>query len=286
MISYEKLRDWKAPVARQSYDERYAAFYALAHGLGSDPRDPRELDFVARPPRRVFPTMPLALANEDRSLEHGDTGIDYGQVVLGEQSVILHRKIPVAASVVSHGKVGAIVDKGAGRNAIVTLTRTLFEEADPDRPIATMSASYIARGQGGFGGPPGQVEDASPVPDRASDHAVQLPVLPQLALLYDLTGDYVTFHVDPEAAQAIGFDGPILHGLCSVGLVARAVMACLPDGKAEITSVWVRLGAAVYPGEPLDFEIWRTDNEYRLRATAAERQVVVIRDARVSLGSL
>jgi acyl dehydratase len=284
VIAYDKLRRWVPPVARQTYDERYSALYALAHGLGGDVDNVRDLDFVARPLRRVFPTMPLALANEDRALEHGDTGIDYGQVVLGEQSVVLHRPIPVAASVISRGEVGSIVDKGAGGNAIITLVRKLYDEADPDQPIATMSAAYIARGQGGFGGPAGEPDMKAPFPDGPPDHVLEMPILPQLALLYDLTGDYVHFHVDPAAARSIGFERPILHGLCSVGLVARAVMESYPEVANGITGIWARLGAVIYPGEPLRCELWQTAAGVRVRATAIERDLVVIRDSLATFG--
>lgn len=281
MISLEKLRAWTPPVARQSYDEAYCSLYALAHGLGQDPENPVDLAFVARPIQHVFPTMAIALANEDRALEHGGTGIDYGQVVLGEQSVVLHRPLPVAASVVSRGEVGAVVDKGAGRSAIVTLVRRLYDEADPERPLATMSATYIARGQGGFGGPSGGSEAIVNAPVGPPGRTVEFTLPPPLALLFDLTGDYVDFHVDPEAARRIGFDRPILHGLCTVGLAARAIMIACPERAAAIQSVSVRLGAAIYPGERLRFDIWPGETDFRLRAVSLERDLVVISDATV-----
>lgn len=283
MISYDKLRRWTPPVARQAYDERYCALYGLAHGLGGRADRPGELAYVARPLRSVFPTLPLALANEDRALEHGGTGLDYGQVVLGEQALTLHRAIPLAASVVSQGEVGSIEDKGAGRSAVITIIRRLYEEGADD-PIATMSASYIARGQGGFGGPnlAGQGVAPSPMPDRSADAIVTLDTLPQLALIYDLTGDYVDFHVDPAAAGRAGFASPILHGLCTVGLVARAAMDFDPGASARIAGVRVRLGDVIYPGEALRFAIWKTDDGLRMQATAPGRNAIVVRDSLVS----
>ena len=33
--------------------------------------------------------------------------------------------------------------------------------------------------------------------------------------------DYTTFHFDPEAAHARGFDGPVVHGTYQASLIAR-----------------------------------------------------------------
>ncbi|ATE64256.1 MaoC/PaaZ C-terminal domain-containing protein [Rhizorhabdus dicambivorans] len=278
MIELDKLGRWVTPTAEQSYDGRDCALYALAHGVGGDPLDRRQLDYAALPVKRMFPTMPLAIANADRALEHGNTGVDYSRTVLGEQSVVIHRPLPIAAMLRCEGGFHDVVDQGEGRNATIRLVRRLYQGSDP-QPLATMVAGYVALGQGGFGGPGPDPASSPALPDRAPDTEISIATLPQAALLYDLTGDYVPFHVDPDLARAMGFERPILHGICTVGLAARAAMMA---GCEDPRSLSVRLGAAVYPGDVLRFSIWRDTGGLILRADVPARGAVVIRSALAS----
>ncbi len=61
------------------------------------------------------------------------------------------------------------------------------------------------------------------LPDRAPDADTTYDVTPQQALLYRLCGDRNPLHADPDFAKAAGFPAPILHGLCSYGIVLRTL---------------------------------------------------------------
>ena len=45
---------------------------------------------------------------------------------------------------------------------------------------------------------------------------------PDAATLYRLTGDKHPVHIDPSVAAAMGLEGPILHGLATMGTTARS----------------------------------------------------------------
>ena len=73
------------------------------------------------------------------------------------------------------------------------------------------------------------------------------------------------------------FDRPILHGLATYGLAARAILKTLLDyDAARLVGLDVRFSAPVYPGETVRFEIWEEGGEARFRASIPARDVVVL----------
>src|SRR5690606_4162872 len=91
-------------------------------------------------------------------------------------------------------------------------------------------------------------------------------------------GDTNPLHADPELAQKAGFPRPILHGLCTWGRAAHAIIqhACGND-PAKLRGFGARLSAPVYPGETLLLSLWHLeDNRVAFSARAKERDVVVL----------
>lgn len=50
-------------------------------------------------------------------------------------------------------------------------------------------------------------------------------------------------HSAPPLRQSVGFDKPILHGLCSFGFAARAVLHAFCDGDANRFK-WIKVRVA------------------------------------------
>ncbi len=76
---------------------------------------------------------------------------------------------------------------------------------------------------------------------------------PEQALLYRLSGDLNPLHADPTFASLVGFEqGPILHGLCTYGFLARAVIqqACGGDGR-RLKGLTAQFRKPVWPGETI-----------------------------------
>lgn len=60
-------------------------------------------------------------------------------------------------------------------------------------------------------------------------------------------------HVDPAFAAVGGFNAPILHGLCSFGMAAKAVY----QQYGAFRNIKVRFAGTVVPGQTLVTEMWR-----------------------------
>ena len=170
-----------------------------------------------------------------------------------------------------------IFDKGKG--AVVVLETV----GASDKPLFASRISTFARGEGGFGGP-----DAPPAgnaaPERVPDIEVDCPTLPQQALLYRLTGDRNPLHADPEYAKRGGFDQPILHGLCSYGIVLKAVVdEALGGDVGRVSRYQARFAGVVFPGETIVVRMWHEDEgRIVVAAYTKERGTPVITNAAVS----
>jgi acyl dehydratase len=116
----------------------------------------------------------------------------------------------------------------------------------------------IIRGEGGFGGPQGPSERWE-VPDRPADVTVVAKTALDQALIYRLNGDRNPLHSDPQLATMVGFDKPILHGLCTMGFAGRALLEEVSGSDPEaFGALSVRFAAPVVPGDELTTSIWKT----------------------------
>lgn len=273
-IDPERLLDFPIPEIRQSVSRRDAVLYALSIGLGQDPMDARQLDFVdGHRDLKAVPSMAVVLGHPGFWLGDPRTGVDAVRLVHGEQEIVWHRPIPPEGEVVGRTRATGLVDKGPGRGALLYVEKQVVDAGSLE-VLATTSATIFLRGDGGFGGPSGPVREPAPVPAGAPDLAVDLPTRPEQALYYRLNGDENPLHADPAVAARAGFARPILHGLCTLGIACHAVLRelCGYD-PARLRAMRLRFSAPVYPGETIRTEIWR-DGSFRARAV--ERDVVVI----------
>jgi acyl dehydratase len=138
------------------------------------------------------------------------------------------------------------------------------------------------RGEGGFGGDRGPAAGNHP-PDRTADAVVESATLPQQALLYRMaSGDKNPLHADPAFAAMAGYERPILHGLCTYGIVAKAVVDSVFEGEPDrLGSYTARFSGHVFPGETLVTSIWDERDHLIVSARAKDRDSKVLSNARV-----
>jgi len=282
-IVYEKLLALNIPEVVQSYTERDAMLYALSVGFGQDPVDGDELPFVYEKGLKVLPTFAVVLGWPGFWPRDLDSGIDWVKLVAGEQGLVLHRPLQPRGTIVGKTRVTEVIDKGAGKGALVYSERTVTDQATGER-IATVTQTTFCRGDGGFGGPPREAPPVHPIPERAPDVVCDLSTRPETALLYRLNGDPNPLHVDPAVAKAAGFPRPILHGLATFGIAVRAILKsfCGYD-PGKLTAMAGRYSAPVFPGETIRAELWRDGRVVSFRCRVPERDVVALNNGRAEM---
>jgi acyl dehydratase len=276
------LRRSFAPIQHR-FTTRDTMLYALGAGLGSDPLDRGQLRYVYEDGLTALPTFANVLAYPGFWVRECDAGIDWKRLLHAEQAIELHAPLPVEGLVVGRNRVSGLWNKGAAKGTLMQQVRELEDAAG--LPLATVTQLTLLRGDGGCGSA-GEGAPPAPhsLPERSADVVCDLPTLAQSALIYRLSGDYNPLHADPAVATAAGFARPILHGMCTMGVAAHAVLRTVLDyDAARFAAMRVRFTAAVFPGDTLRTELWVDGDVVSLRTTAFERGVLVLDKGRVDV---
>ncbi len=286
-IDVDQALGYQLPETTSSYREHDLSLYALGVGAGRNPTDAADLHYLYEGNGDGFWALPTygvlpALNSFFKAMAEGQgaPGMNYGldRVLHGEQDLELLRPLPTNATLTHRAKVADIFDKG--KNAIV-VTHVDSYDSKSGELIAKNDISIVVRGAGGWGGERGPSSDVNVPPDRAPDATVIEKTADNQALLYRLSGDWNPLHVDPEFATMFGFSKPILHGLCTYGFVARAVINSFAKGDPRTFKRFkVRFAESVFPGETIKTEMWKTgEHSIVVRATIVERNKVCLSNA-------
>ncbi|KNC96851.1 uncharacterized protein SPPG_07683 [Spizellomyces punctatus DAOM BR117] len=294
-VDVNKAVGFKYPSDKVAYNRRDLLLYAAGLNL-EEPKFTYELDkqFAA------FPTYPLVLplkgptSDVNSYAERSNTGgeipgmpkIDLNRLVHGEQYLELLEPLPVQGEFTLDSTLAGVYDAGKG----MIMDRETFLVDASGKKLAKMITSAFVIGYGGFGGPrkpkPSNVVDT---PKRAPDAVHESKTHTNQALLYRLSGDYNPLHADPRIGERLGMKGAILHGLCTYGFAAAAVLRHFADNNpVAFKSIYGRFASPVYPGETLQTLMWKA-GEQNGQVTVAfvtkvkERDAVVISNGTVVL---
>jgi acyl dehydratase len=279
-INYHTLKQWTFAEEVSPYAQDDCIRYALSLGVASDPLDDDELRYVHEDGTRIVPTFLATVGGPGAWATDPRTGIDWMQILHGEHRMRFYGAPSASGNVRSKTCVSRVVDKGPSRGALVVTERTIADHESGEL-LATVEHVSFCRADGGFATAevPGDAPlDALPAtPSREFDMAMEMPTSPNAALLYRLNGDRNPIHALPAAARKAGFARPILHGLCTYGMAARAILKQACGGApARLASLAARFSSPVMPGETLRAEMWCVEGGVRFRVLAAERGVVVL----------
>jgi len=274
-LNIEQLLAYEVPETHDDYDPRDVILYALGVGAGLS-QQIDETSFLYERDIQVLPTMALVLGSPGFWPMDPAAGVDWINILHAEQRLKIHQPLDTAGILVGNTTVTDIADKGPGKPALIrsekvirTLSGTLVAEA---------SEVWFVRGAGGFGGERSFPSEPLPaMPDRDPDFEVVLPTSLAQAATYRLSGDRNPLHIDPQVAQDLGLDRPILHGLSTMGLVTRALIHAACGGIAsKLREIDLRFTAPVYPGDTIRTHIWQDGEELHFRAHCVERDQCVV----------
>jgi acyl dehydratase len=283
-IDIERVLAAEFPLTTYTWTDRDVILYHLGIGAGNPPTDETELRYTYEGDLRVLPsfaTIPpfqtmMSLGNVD------GMDINLSQILHGEQETVVHRPIPTSGTVRHRAAVVGVYDKGKGALAVIEIEST---EEKSGEILFTNRSSIFIRGEGGFDGEQGPSTKVE-VPDRQPDHSVDSPTMPQQALLYRMSsGDLNPLHVDPGFAMFAGYDRPILHGLCTYGIVLKAAVDSVFGGDPTTVERYsARFTGVVFPGETIATELWQAEDGLFIRARTVERSEPVLTGIVVAAG--
>ncbi|MFC4594722.1 MaoC family dehydratase [Sphingobium tyrosinilyticum] len=275
-MNLELLQRFKLDDKNHDYRASETILYALGLGYGSDSTDEEQLAFVYEKGLKAVPSMCNTIAHPGFWIDRPELDIDWVKVLHAEQAFEIHSTIPVEGRMRGDYSILSVEDKGADKGAIMKMQKKLYDHYSNDL-CATVTQTLFLRGDGGQGGfgDPGAAPAA--LPDAEPDAVIDIATIPQIALIYRLSGDLNPIHASPSVARKAGFDRPILHGLCTMGLATRAVISQLCGGDpSRLRFMEVRFSKPVFPGETIRVEFYTGGDAVRFRCRSVERDLVVL----------
>ena len=272
-IDPDKAIGARLPDRSFAWDTSDVLLYHLGVGAGSRPgdqTDPVALRYTLDDENlQVLPSFgivaPTFHDNKPPFLDLPGCDLDLARVLHGSQEIEVHGPLPTSAKAVVRTRIAEVWDKGSA----AVIVQEGEAETEDGAPLFTTRSSIFARGEGGWGGERGASTKVG-LPERAPDADSSYTTTPQQALLYRLCGDRNPLHADPAFAAAAGFPAPILHGLCSYGIVLRTVVDALLDADvAKVRGFRARFAGVVFPGETIRVRCWDEGEEIIVSATIA-----------------
>ena len=204
--------------------------------------------------------------------------INLTQVVHGAQSISVTGPLPTSGTATLTRRITDVWDKGSA--AVIWQEGTAVSASGDE--LWTVRSSIFVKGEGGWGGNRGDTVKTE-LPARTPDAITSYAVSPQQALLYRLCGDRNPLHADPAFAKGAGFPAPILHGLCTYGIVLREVTDLVLGGDtAAVGSFSARFAGVVFPGETIHIDTWDDENDVLVNVTVGDEHRPALADCVVT----
>lgn len=170
-----------------------------------------------------------------------------------------------------------------GKNGLVEQEFKLVDDAGKEY-YKIVSGAMMVGAKGFKNSGMSYSKDIKP-PSASPAHTIEQKIDEHQTHIYRLSGDYNPLHIDPEAATMFGFKQPILHGQCTMGVVARGLLDTLAGGvSTRFKSISLRFASPVLPGETLVTEVWtESPTSFIFQTKVKESGKVCVSNARFEL---
>jgi len=173
-----------------------------------------------------------------------------GMIHVG-QDMHFRRQLRLGERVRTSGEVHSVRSAPGGAMVCTRLTTAGEDGAD----IVEMYSTILVRGlaAGSAAGPTAPDHRLSRERRGAAPASLRVDIDgDQTGRYAEASGDHNPIHLDEEFARAVGMQGVILHGLCSLAMCADAIVESFAAGDASrLRRVATRFLRPVYPGSSL-----------------------------------
>jgi acyl dehydratase len=198
-----------------------------------------------------------------------------GFLIHGEQDFVYHQPIVPGQRLYSRSRLVGIRNSGAGALFLVhSETRTHDGEA-----VCTQRAACLVQGRE-VPEDLGEAHPGTPAISRNGTPAIStFSINDQQTLRYaEAARDYSPYTLDANAAKMLGLPGAIVHGMCTLALIARSVVdgACGGDTR-QLRRLGCRFSHPLYvePGQEMQVRQWRAPGTVAFEAHDRRGNLVV-----------
>eukprot|EP00347_Sterkiella_histriomuscorum_P000094 403377208 len=224
--------------------------------------------------------MPVVMAHQDYSAFMSTPGLpEFNPIMIlhGSEEVNIIKPLEPGRKYKVTERAKDVQDKG---KMTIVVGESVVSAAENDQDIyAVVTGQTIIRGLGGFGFKGATKLTVYPTkPNDPPTFTTETRIQPGQAFLYRLNGDINPLHVDPDMAKIANFPMPIIHGLCTKGVVAKCVYEKFCNNHPEqIKRIASKFVGHVFPGEHLIVDMWKLGNTIYYEAKVKERGTVALK---------
>ena len=198
-----------------------------------------------------------------------------GFLIHGEQDFIYHQPIVPGQRLLSQSSLVGIRNSSAGA---LFMVRSDTHTHD-GKPVCTQRATCLVQNQR----LPKDLGESHPdkpaIPRNGEPDTAAFPIDDQQTLRYaEAARDYSPYTLDAAAAREMGLPAAIVHGMCTLALVARSVVdgACAGDTR-RLRRLGCRFSYPLYvePQQELGARLWRGQGAVAFEAQDRSGNLVV-----------